>query len=225
MGKFNFPSWLERTPDELQQEQQIQEQRRASFTRAKLTDSERMISRGALLEETARGNLDAARKTKGKQARAQEKIELMNLAHALSMQGRYEEAIRHHPHKRMKKYYQSIIDAIEMPDDGRCGCKDTRAEIYTEEGKQKARTLKEGEEAKFGGVVVSITPRSAVREVFSPNHSAVVSLIACSKCGHTNARKPQSRLLTSQSAMSQNIQAVKANNPRGLLSDSQVLRG
>lgn len=176
----------------------MQAERRASFGRARMTDAERMVSRGALLEETARGNLAATAKDKGKEARRTEREQLKALAHGLAMQGRYEEAIKFHPFKRMQKHYREILDAIERPDDDRCGCADAKA--------------------RAGDVVIGITPRFERGLVFSAKHSGAVSLVECSKCGDLNARPLVGRLLKHQAAVNESMRAR-----RPVLSDAQVL--
>jgi hypothetical protein len=99
MPKAKLPKWLERTPEELAAEEAVQVERRASFTRGKLSDEEQLISRGALLEETARGNLVAAEEAKDKE---QIRLEKGRLADALAMQGRHAEAAKHHPDRKRK---------------------------------------------------------------------------------------------------------------------------
>jgi hypothetical protein len=196
--RFDFPEWLQRTPAELAAESQVQAERLASFGRAKMSEAERLISRGALLEETARGNLAAAARDKGAEARRVEREQLKALAHSLAMQGRYEEAIKFHPLKRMQKHYQGILDAIERPDDDRCECEDARA--------------------KVDGVEIAVTPRFERAQIFSAKHGGAVSLVECSQCGNLNARPLAGRLLRHKAAVNESMMAQ-----RPLLSDAQVL--
>lgn len=191
-----IPQWLQRTPEEEAEEQQVQELRRAGFGRARKTPEEESVSRGALLEETARGNLNAA---VGDEEATQ--FHLAQLAYALSLQGRYAEAVEHEPNATMKAHYQSTINAIEMDDSKKCDCPDTAG--------------------KIGNVDISITPRFTAREVFSSKHGRTVSVVTCSKCGHKNARVPNSRIPIRDSALKQNIGAVSG---RGLIADVQLLR-
>jgi len=175
-----FPKFLERTPDELAEEAKVQDLRRASFSRARLTTEERLVGRGALLEETARGNLAAG----------DTEVSRSQLAEGMAMQGRYEEAAEHAPNAEMKAHFEAITAAIEMDDWEKCDCGDI--------------------EGNVDGVNVTITPRYVAKEVFSQKHGKVVSLVRCSICGHTNAREPRSRLLTQSSASRQNIAAANS---------------
>lgn len=163
--KFTFPKWLERTPDELKEEARVQELRRASFGRGHLTPEELLIGRGALLEETARGNLAAGDK----------EVSKGQLAEGLAMQGRFAEAATTHPEKHARKQFRRIAKAIDRSDADKCHCGDIKGEV--------------------DGVEVSITPRFVEREVFSKKHGKVVPVIVCVKCGHANAREAKSRLL------------------------------
>ena len=125
----NLPKWLQRTDAELAEEATTQAERRAGHSRAHLTDAERLVSRGALLEETARGNLAA-----GMDASAQ-------LAEALAMQGRYGEAAEIHPNKMVRADYRRIIDAIHLDDDEKCNCPDTETEDLTITPRFNERTV------------------------------------------------------------------------------------
>lgn len=174
----NLPKFLERTDEELAEEAKVQEIRRASFSRAKLTPEERLVGRGALLEETARGNLAAG----------DSEISETQLSEALAMQGRYIEAAKHAPIPEMKEHYEAISAAIEMDDDEKCPCEDIEGNVE--------------------GVDISITPRFTAKEVFSQRHGKAVSLIRCVKCGDTNAREPRSRLLTQNATSRQNVAAA-----------------
>lgn len=138
----NLPKWLHKTDAELAEEAKIQDERRAGHTRAHLTDAERLVSRGALLEETARGNLVA-----GMDASAQ-------LAEALAMQGRYGEAAEIHPNKMVRADYRQIIDAIEMDDEEKCNCPDTETEELTITPRFNERTVFS---QRHGGAVALVT--------------------------------------------------------------------
>lgn len=163
-----LPKWLERTPAEIAEEDNVQALRRASFGRAHKTREEELVGRGALLEETARGNLAAG---DGEGSRAL-------LAEGLAMQGRYLEAAKHAPDKEMKAHYRAINAAIKMPDSRKCRCPDLTG--------------------KVDGVDIALTPRFAAKEVFSQKHGKAVQLITCVSCGHVNAREPSGRLLLAQ---------------------------
>ena len=204
--KFSFPKYLQRTKAETAEEVKVQKLRQASFGRAHQTAEERLVSRGALIEQTARGNLDAL----GKDLRAGWQGAMLDkylkdnqaqLAFGLAMQGRYDEAEKHHPDPLMKKRFKDIAAAIKKPDTEKCDCPDTIATV--------------------DGVEIAITPRFSKQEIFSQKHGKVVSLITCSKCGHVNAREPKSRLLQSQAWMAQN-RAAQAG--RGRVRDSEILK-
>lgn len=218
MKKFNFPSYLSRTDAEIEQERLTQEQRRAGYSRATLTREEEMISRGELLERTARGNLDAIQKdkeywsegirlmghelTRAEELAIQENEELERLAQALALQGRFTEAATHSVEQ--KDHYLGIVNAIAMDDSIKCDCPDTKGKIGEQE--------------------VSITPRYVAKEVYSINHKKVVSLVVCNSCGHANARVPSSRIPLSQSAMANNLAVAKAGTSRGLIRDVDLLK-
>jgi hypothetical protein len=184
---FQFPVWLSGTKEEQAAEEQRQSLMRASFTRAHLTEAERLVGRGALLEQTAIGNLA----TPNDLARSQ-------YADALAMQGQYQLAAEIHPGAERRKYFESIINAIEMPDLEKCDCPDSAI--------------------KVGDLDLAITPRFESTRIFSSVHGDLVSLVVCQKCGHANARPLRSRLLPMNAALNQSEQAK-----RPVLSDAQVL--
>ncbi len=161
MGRiFNHPVWLTGSKAEQQAEAQRQEIARASFTRAKLTDAERLIGRGRLIEETARGNLAEAKKARSKAARIHAENQL---ADGLAMQGKYPEAVETHNDPKRRKHFRKIIKAIEKSDNARCQCRSKRE--------------------KAAG---AIEHPSAL--VFSPKHGRIVQLVECLGCGDLNAK-------------------------------------
>lgn len=178
---FEFPIWLKGTDVEQAAEAQRQALALASHSRAKLSDAERLIGRGQLLETTARQNLSDA-KGQDKEARV---LAQSQLADALAMQGQYAEAAKIHPDKHRRKYFRDLGKAIEKPDDEKCKCRDKHIEI----NKQP----------------VDLTPRLERARIFSPVHGEVVSLVECLKCGHKNARPLRSRLLKHRAAMEHNV--------------------
>lgn len=194
MPKFAFPIWLQGTPAQQQAEAERQALAVAAHGRGHLTEAERLIGRGELLEKTARGNLEAT--GENEEART---LALSQLADALALQGRFTEAAETHPDPVRTEYFESIVDAIQMDDGERCPCPDTTAEI--------------------DGVEIAVTPRFEREKIFSPLHGETVSLIECSKCGHLNARQPVSRLLPQQSALAQSEAAG-----RPVMTDKELLR-
>jgi len=176
---FSFPIWLKGTPEQQKTEAERQALARASFTRAHMTEAERMIGRGKLIEEAARQNL----------RRSNTSLAQSQLADALAMQGRFAEAAKLHPDESRRQYFENIIHALEMDGEEKCHCPDDKA--------------------RMNDVDLSFTPRYESQRIFSPLHNDVVSVIVCSKCGHVNARKPKSRLLHQQSALNQSEAAKK----------------
>lgn len=187
--EFTFPVWLVGSPEEQAAETARQNLARASFTRARLTEAERLIGRGRLLEATARENLA--------RANGNDELPKSQLADALAMQGRYVEAADLHPDEARKAHFENVVRALQMDDSEKCDCEDNKAEVK--------------------GVELSLTPRFEAARIFSPTHNAVVSLITCAKCGHANARKASSRLLSQQDALAQS-EAVK----KPVLNDTQL---
>lgn len=177
---FQFPVWLKGTEQEQAAEAERQALALASHSRAKLSEAERMVGRGQLLEKTAQENLDQA-KGRDKAARI---LAQSQLADALAMQGRYAEAAQVHPDKHRRKHFRDLGKAIEKPDEEKCRCKDKHISI----DKQP----------------VDLTPRFERARIFSPVHGEVVSVVECLKCKHTNARPLRSRLLKANSALSAN---------------------
>lgn len=175
----NFPVWLAGTVEEQAAERERQRLAMASFTRAHLTEAERLVGRGRLLEMTARHNL----------TNSDNALAVGQLADALAMQGRYVEAAEIHPDEARTAYFEKTVRALEMDDEEKCNCPDDKT--------------------KMNGVDLSLTPRFEESKIFSPLHNDVVSVIVCRKCGHTNARKAKSRLLPQQSALAQSEAAKK----------------
>jgi hypothetical protein len=195
---FQFPVWLQGSPEEQAAESERQALAMAAHSRAKLSDAERLIGRGKLLEDAARVNLELA-KGKDKEARV---LAQQQLAEALAMQGRYAEAAEMHTDRHRRKYFRDVGAALEKADDEKCGCVDRKAEM--------------------NGREIALTPRYEVEKVFSPVHGQLVSVVKCSKCGHTNARLLRSRLLQSQAAQAQNEAAARLPNARLVLNDATV---
>jgi hypothetical protein len=215
--KFNFPVWLKGSEEDQKAEAERQALTLASFTRAHQTEAERLVGRGKLLEETARLNLEAS---EGKSGLAQ-----AQLADAMAMQGKYAEAAEIHPNPARTEHFENIIAALEMPDDEKCVCQDTRAHVTQIAGRDVIRKLAKGETvdtASEGGTVISLTPRFERARIFSPIHNDVVSLVECRKCGHLNARPLRSRVLQHNDARAQNEAAAQGKSPLRV-SDVQIL--
>ena len=196
---FQFPVWLIGTKEEQVAEEERQNLARASHTRAKLNEAERLVGRGALLEQTARANIEAA-KNQNRKARI---LAENQLADALADQGRFKEASTIHHDRQRRKYFRDIGKAIEMPDAAKCKCKDQCLSI--------------------GETELEITPRFERAKVFSPVHNQIVSIVECSRCGHKNARPLRSRLLHHNAAMTANEGTIRSESERKvLIADVQV---
>jgi hypothetical protein len=165
----------------------------ASHSRAKMSEAERLVGRGQLLEQAARANLSLS-KDRNKAARI---LAQQQLADALAMQGRYTEAAETHTDRHRRKYFRDLVKALEMPDSEKCKCGDRKAEMNGQE--------------------IAVTPRYEAEKIFSPIHNDIVSVVKCSKCPHMNARPLRSRLLQSQAAQVQN-EAAK----RPVISDATI---
>lgn len=147
------------------EDEKVQEMRRASFTRANLTEVERLVSRGKVLEDTALANLSAAVRN-GNEEQAQ--IERWHLADALAMSGDLEGAIQIHPIEQERERLQAEKEAIDRPDDETCACQPERANL--------------------NGVDIDVPTKHVAKMIYSKKHGDVVGLEVCDKCGGTNAR-------------------------------------
>jgi hypothetical protein len=165
------------TPEEEAEEARLQELRRASFTRARLTPEERAVARGAVMEEIARAQIDnmTAARAEGHNVSTRGGANLgmvaranATLAHALASQGRFREAAEIHPLKRMAAKYLKTAEAVEKGDE-LCECE---REVKTDPLTQKK---------------IEISPRRAIREIYSRTHGALVALTRCESCGDLNA--------------------------------------
>ena len=200
---FQFPVWLQGTKEEQEAEAQRQALALAVHSRAKMTEAERLVGRGKLLEETARGNLEQSKGVKGK--KEERKLAKAQLADALAMQGQYSEAVKTHTDKHRRKYFRQVGAAIEKDDSHRCACKD--------------RT------AKMNDVEIALTPRFEREKLFSPVHGELISLVECSVCKDLNARPLRSRLLKHNDALSLNEAMMRSDAERKtIIPDVQILR-
>lgn len=191
---FAFPVWLEGTPEEQAAEDERQKLALAIHGRGHLSEAERLVGRGRLLEQTARQNVEDAT-NQNHEARV---LAENQLADSLAMQGRFREASVTHHERHRRKHFREIGRAIEMNDAAKCVCSDRHAEM--------------------NGVRLAITPRFEEARVFSVVHNQIVSVVRCSKCGHRNARPLRSRLLKHNAAQNK---AEKLGQPAE--SDAQVL--
>lgn len=147
------------------EDEKVQEMRRASFTRANLTEVERLVSRGKVLEDTALANLSAAVRN-GNEEQAQ--IERWHLADALAMSGDLEGAIQIHPIEQERERLQAEKEAIDRPDDEMCDCQPERANL--------------------NGVDIEVPTTHVAKMIYSQKHGGLVGLEVCDKCGLLNAR-------------------------------------
>lgn len=174
---------------------------RASYSRARLSEGERLLARGAQLEEVARANIaqmEAHREdrhvvsTRGGANLDMLKEQHAVLAHALELQGRYEEAAEVAPLKTEQTRLRKIHEAVER-DDAMCDCP--------------------RDEHELGGATIEISPRRPLKPVYSRRHGDAVALTWCEKCETYNARP-----LTGQAA---EIAGARGGQARP---DVQVLR-
>jgi hypothetical protein len=179
----------------------LQEIRRASHTRSKLTEEERLVSAGMAREEIARTNLQNMQERRGQGFNRRSwggatldmvDEEATKLAEALAMQGKFRDAAAVSPQKTMAKHYESIAEAIERDDDEECGCPEL-----------KKRTLKSGQE-------VVVPRRHIAQRVFSAKHGRLVELEAC-ECGSLQARPARGVLAASIVAQEANRVTTVAN--------------
>jgi hypothetical protein len=165
MAKPKIPVWLARSEAQVEEDEREQGLRRASFTRAKLTEAERLVSRGKLLEATHKANLETAL-ADGNEERVI--FGRANLAEAKAMYGDYTGASVVHPDPERQTHFRNLQKAIDKPDDKDCRCKPDRA--------------------KFNDVEIEIPLTKIERMIYSPLHGDVVGLEVCNKCGARNAR-------------------------------------
>lgn len=158
-AQSSLPLFLRRSQEQIVADEQIQDIRRASFGRGKLTEEERLIARGVQLEEIARANLELPDVDK--------QTERMRLAQGLEMQGHFLEAAKAHPDNGEKTRLRKIEAAIQKDDQKFCRCKAETAEV--------------------NGEAVAVDPHYEVKRVFSRRHRKLVSLVGCRKCGSLNA--------------------------------------
>lgn len=171
-----LPDYLKRPQEEIEADKAAMRLRAASFTRARLTDAERLISEGVTKENIARANLETQEvlranghnvSTRGGANKEMLEQEQVRLAEGLELQGRYSEAAEIHPHKKEAARLLKIEEAIAKPDDEHCECPPDRKEI--------------------GGRSVEAHPHYEVKKIYSRPHGRVVSLVGCRKCSGLNA--------------------------------------
>lgn len=209
-----LPSFLVRTPEQIAEDERVQELRRASFTRSKLTDEERLVTRGKQLEEIARANIETQKElreegknvsTRGGANLEMLEQELIRLSHGLEIQGDYEQAADTHPLKKEQARLRKIIGAIGKPDDEVCKCPSTKTEI--------------------DGQSVEIAPYFEDKKIYSRKHGRMVSLVRCDKCKQIiNATPtPPEQLTKVLAAHAASAQAAK-KNLRIAVKESDLLR-
>ena len=209
----NLPSYLRQTSEQVEADKKAQELRRASFTRSKLTEEERLISRGIQIEEIARANIETMESkraegenisTRGGANLEMLEFEKIRLCRALELQGCYEEAASLHPLKREQKRLLKIVEAIKKDDSRVCACPPTKATLDSAE--------------------IEVQPYYEVKKIYSREHGKVISLVGCVKCGFQNATpNPPEQLSRILGAQNASHQAVKMNM-RTAIRETDVLR-
>lgn len=189
-AQSNLPTFLQRSRETIAADEEAQALRRASFTRAKLTDAERAVSQGRTLEEIALANLA----TEG----ADVELEQIRLAQGLELQGKFTEAADTHPHEEEKARLAAIEEAVNKDDSEVCDCP---SEVVDIKGEQ-----------------IEVFPQYEVKKIYSPKHHGVVSLVGCRGCPDLNATPtPPSQLqaiLNAQKARKvtvSDVQLLKVN--------------
>jgi hypothetical protein len=202
-----LPIFLQRTPEQVLADEAAQEARRASFTRAKLSDGERLIARGAQLEEIARANISQMEAHREERhtvsTRGGANLEMLEqqralLAHALELQGRFLDAAEVAPLKTEQKRLRAIHDAVEAPDET-CDCP--------------------RDEHELNGVKIEISPRRMLKTIYSRKHGREIALMKCDKCGDLFALP-----LTGQAAEIAGARQASRAAGQSVRSDVQVLR-
>lgn len=167
----------ERTPAQKAEDDETQRLLRASHTRAHLSDAERVVSRGVILEAIARDNIRAmeAVRAEGRNRSSQggATLEMLaeektRLAHALQLQGKYVEAADVHPQLTRANEYRKVQEAIDRPDSEKCTCNPDRILL--------------------NGVEQEVGCEFTVREIYSRRDKAMVALVGCKKCPDLNTR-------------------------------------
>lgn len=160
-AQASLPPFLRRDREAIEADEQAQELRRASFGRGHLTEAERNVSHGMVLEDIALSNLPLARNEEDL------KREQLRYSEGLELQGRLIEAADAHPLEDEQVRLRSVADAIDKDDDEFCNCGTTTARVGNED--------------------VKVHPHYEVKKVYSRKHGKIVSLVGCTACGELNA--------------------------------------
>jgi len=199
-----LPPYLRQPRDLISEEKRAQALQAASFTRARLTDEERLVARGKQLEEIARANLATKETPEGR----------IRLSRGLELQGRYAEAAECHPHKRERKRLLAIEGACDREDSEVCNCPPKKL--------------------RAGGEAVEVPRHYEVKKVYSRRHGRVVSLVGCGnpKCSFLNATptppEQLAKVLAAQAGADAEAVAMRrgAQPQRGrrVVADLQILK-
>ena len=155
---MELPSFLQRTPEQIEQENQRQQVLRDLHSRVRQSPAEMRVGRAIFLEPTIRANFALVKRGTPtyKETKAQ-------LAENLAEQGRYAEAIKL-AEGDAKKEYKAILRAIEK--DESCNCP---PQIH-----------------KDGQTRIEVPQDFIVQEVYSDGR--IVPLKRCAQCGTENAK-------------------------------------
>lgn len=157
----NLPPFLQRTPEQIADEEARQQIARDLHLKgARQTPAEMRIGQAMLAEEAIRKNLDLI--DPEAQPDVYRETEIM-LAESLAEQGRYTEAAEIDPQ------WESMVEAIERPDDEFCDC--------PEDGVQTRNAQ--------GAVTIPVPKLFIATEVLKEGQ--LVPLVVCAKCGQMNA--------------------------------------
>lgn len=191
-----LPGYLKRPQGEVKADKAAMKLRAASFTRARLTEEERVIAEGAKLEAIARANIELQEGLRSEghnvSTRGGANLEMLGqerfrLAQGLELQGRYEEAATAHPHKRERARLLKVVEAIAKPDGDHCKCPADTADVPGKIGE----------------------PHYEVKRIYSRPHRRMVSLVGCRKCPGLNATP------TPPEALAKTLAAVNGSQRTG----------
>lgn len=163
--KLSVPAWARATAEDEEHQKLL---RQAANTRSKMNYAEQLASRGYAREQTATQNLallEAAKQTPDIKANITE--EKARLGEAYAEQGKYDKAVRVHPHKTARDAFTEIANAILDDDAKECHCP-----LPT---------------TRVNGVEVAVPCCFVKGEIYSPKHAAVVPFVVCTTCSFKNA--------------------------------------
>jgi hypothetical protein len=196
-------------PRREEEDARLQEVRRASFTRARLSEEEREVARGAALVEIGATNVELATRERGEAE--QVKAENLNASINERKSGRILEAQRANRILSQTDETETHARATLAEGLAKWGRFAEAAEVHPDEEMQRdygaiEEAIARDDSEKCDcpdseGFGQSITPRVVNQVVYSEPHNGLVPLVQCSRCGHLNARPLNGRLVGQAAAM------------------------